>query len=200
MKILGKSNEDEMVYEFLKMELGSERFREAIETVLREMGLDDGIILDGDVTSTRENRLRTEVLGRFRGYGRDDGIFTNYPKHIDWVWAELGWANLLKIKYIDYSYWNEISGGTGSPLDAAKHILAGKPVFDMPTDGHMRNAERLAAGEAFPPMIFLTDKSKDKYVILEGHCRMTAYALAPVLFRGVRALVGICENIEFGGE
>ena len=195
MRKIKSSNEDEMVYEFLKMEINSDRYRESIESVLKEMHVSEDIIINGSTISEQENILRSEILRRFRGW-RNKELFENFPIKIEWVWTEFDRADILKIVYIEYSYWNELSFYTGSPLEAAKYVLSGNPLYDMPTDGAVKNAQWLINGNKFPPMIFLTDKSEQRYIILEGHGRMTAYGLVPVLFQDVSVLLGYCRREE----
>jgi hypothetical protein len=195
MQKIKPSHENEMVFEFLKMELGSDRYAERIEAVLEALRIDKKIITNGNINSERENALRTEVLRRFRGY-RDEEVFRNFPAKIDWVWAVFDEEDMSKIFYIEYSYWNEISNYTGSPLEAAKTIRSGKTVFDVPNDGFVNAARKIKEGHKFPPLICLTDKSESRYIILEGHCRMTAYGLVPELFQNIVVLLGYCEREE----
>ena len=104
--------------------------------------------------------------------------------------------DISKIVYIEYSYWNELSNYTGSPLEAAKTILSGKIIYDVPNDGFFKGAQSLKDGYKFPPLIFLTDKNESRYIILEGHVRMTAYGLVPELFYSVPVLLGYYEYEE----
>ena len=195
MRKIKLSNEDEMVYEFLKMEIYSDRFREKIEAILTEMDIDRSIVLNGNLMSEQENGIRAEILRRFRGY-RNNEIFEHFPTKIDWVWTVFDQEDISKILYIEYSYWNELSNYTGSPLEAAKTILSGKTVYDVPNDGSIKGAQRLKEGRRFPPLIFLTDESESRYIILEGHGRMTAYGLVPELFENVSVLLGYCNHKE----
>jgi len=193
MKKIRNSNENEMIYEFLKMEVNSDRYREQIETVLKELDVSKDIITNGNIMSEQENTLREEILKRFRGW-RTEELFENFPSKIDWVWTEFDREDILKIIYIEYSYWNELSNYTGSPLEAAKYVLSGRTLYDMPTDGFIEDTKWVIERNKFPPMIFLTDKSEERYIILEGHCRMTVYGLVPVLFQNVSVLLGYCDR------
>jgi hypothetical protein len=42
---------------------------------------------------------------------------------------------LMAVRYINYSYWIELSAGTGRPNDAADRVRAGIDVFGVPSDG-----------------------------------------------------------------
>lgn len=195
MRILRPSDENEMVYEFLKMELDSDRFSEEIQSVLHELNLDRTLIDNGDINSDAENEQRKKVLGQFRGY-RDSKIFERFPSRIDWVWTSFDNEDISKIIYIEYSYWNELSDYTGFPLEAAKTISAGKTIYGIPNDRALSGARKIRDGHTFPPMIFLTDSSQQRYIILEGHSRMTVYGLVPEMFRNVSVLLGYCDSDE----
>jgi hypothetical protein len=195
MKKIKPSNENEMVCEFLKMELNSARYSKPITALLEEMGVTDDIIINGDIISERENALRADILRRFRGW-RDLELFKNFPTKIDWHWSVFDNEDIYKIVYIEYSYWNELSHYTGSPLVAAKTILSGQTIYDVPNDWFLKGVQQLKEGCKFPPMIFLTDAIESRYIILEGHGRMTAYGLVPELFQDVSVLLGYCEHEE----
>ena len=194
MKIIKQSTENEMIYEFLKMEIASIRYAEQIKSILDELHLSTEIITNGNILSQQENAARAEMLNRFRGYGRNEELFTNYPASVNWVWAIFGNEDIEKIKYIEYSYWNELSNYTGSPAEAAKTIRAGKTIYDVPNDGFLIAAQKLKNGCTFPPLICLTDETESRYILLEGHLRMTAYALEPEFFQNVSVLVGYCSG------
>jgi hypothetical protein len=78
---------------------------------------------------------------------------------------------------VDYSYWNELSGGSRLPADAAVRIRAGVRPFGVSHDRFLDAAQALAGGQDFPPMI-LAGLRDDALVCLEGHLRLTAHALA----------------------
>ena len=110
------------------------------------------------------------------------------------MWCSLENEDLPKIKYINYSYWNELSDYTGSPIIAAKTILSGKTVYDVPNDGFWKAADYIKSGNTFPPLITLTDNDEYEYMLIEGHQRVTAYALAPEYFNNISVLCGYCST------
>lgn len=195
MQKVKQSTENEMVYEFLKMEMNSDRYKKKIEKILLKMNVNKSTIFNGNLMSKQENALRSKVLREFRGY-RDKEIFENFPTKIDWIWSVFDQEDITKIRYIEYSYWNELSNYTGSPLEAAKTIHSKKTVFNVSNDGFLKGAQNIKEGKKFPPLIFLTDESLSRYIILEGHLRMTAYGLVPDLFKNVSVLLGYCSFEE----
>lgn len=184
-----------MLLAFLRGELTSERFSDELHAALEGSHAATSLITEGSPESAEENALRREVMGAFRGYGRNEELFRNFPEHIVWHFAELEADDLARIRYIDYSYWNELSGGTSRPTDAVRAIRADQRVFDVPHDRFLAGEQFLRAGGKFPPVILLTSGS-GQYVIVEGHLRMTAYALAPEYFAGNPCYVGRCTLEE----
>lgn len=53
---------------------------------------------------------------------------------------------------------------------------AGLRAFDVPNEPFVDSARAFIAGERFPPLILVGER-RDKLVCLEGHLRLTAYAL-----------------------
>lgn len=92
------------------------------------------------------------------------------------------------MRYLDYSYWVELSGGSRRPTDAAARIKAGLRAFDVPNEPFVDAAHAVIGGERFPPLILVGER-QDNLVCLEGHLRLTAYAL-----------VGFPTDIKCGGS
>jgi hypothetical protein len=86
-------------------------------------------------------------------------------------------AELAAVRYIDYDYWVELSGGTRLPGDAAARIRAGVTVFGVSSDRPLSMARAVADGARFPPLILVTTGSSGDLVVLEGHLRLTAFML-----------------------
>ena len=195
MNILRTSSEEEMISEFLKAEYHSERFSERIKKVMKDLLLDESIILSADLNNSNENIARKKLLGEFRGYGLNRKLFENFPKEIQWSLCNFESHDLVNIRYIDYSYWNELSKGTHSPLTAAQTILDGTEIYNQSNEGFVRAAEYIKSGGQFLRPILLTS-DLEHFVIVEGHLRITAFALAPEHFNHVECFVGKCSNDE----
>ena len=193
MRILRKSSEDEMILEFLKAEYNSVRFSDRLKKVFQEFGCDESIVLSADLQDAVENRTRKKILGAFRGYGEDRELFENFPDEFEWSLCRFSGADFERIRYINYSYWNELSAGTHMPSDAAKTIRNGIRIYDVANDGFLQAAEHIKSGGRFPRLFFLT-ADYENFVIVEGHLRMTAYALVPEYFNEVEAIVGKCSR------
>lgn len=193
--MIAESSEDEMVACFLLGELTSHRFGAAVTTALRAAGLSERLLTEADLTDENANHARRELLGQTRGYGRHSDVFDeNFPADVRWSRAELTPTELARVRYIDYSYWNELSGGSRLPVDAVTRIRAGVRVFGVSNQRFVDAARAVTRGEFFPPLI-LVGCRQDALVCLEGHLRLTAHALAgfPV---EVECLVGTAPSMD----
>lgn len=195
MKILGQSSEEEMIIEYLRAEISSKRFSDNVREAMKRLGLDERIVLSADLQSQEENEKRRELLGAVRGYGRDESMFERFPAVTDWKLCSFSQNDLEKIRYIHYSYWSELSGGTHRPTDAAERIRGGVCVYGQSNEGFIRAASHIRNGGVFPTMFFLTADFED-FVIVEGHQRMTAYAMALEYFKDIKVIVGKCAGEE----
>jgi hypothetical protein len=146
-----------------------------------------------NLSDTEANAARRRVLAATRGYGEDRELFIDFPAQVTWLRAVLCADEIARVRYMDYSYWYEISGGSRLPADAAVHIQAGIRAWDVPNGRFTEAARALARGEQFPPLILVGENQRE-LVCLEGHLRLTAYAVAgfPV---DVECLVGTAPTM-----
>ena len=173
-----ESSEEEMVALFLKTEIDSARWRPKLLRVADDLECPIEILKYPDTTVSADNRLRAKVLARFRGYGEDRDLFESYPDEVVWHWVMLDHMDLNRTKYVNYSYWNELTDGSRRPMDAAATIREGIEVFGVSNEGFLKSAAALRNGAKFPEPILLAPKAAGDLIILEGHVRITAYALA----------------------
>jgi hypothetical protein len=140
-------------------------------------------------------RFREDVLAGRRGW-RMGGLFDGFPDDIEWHRAALEPAEVLAIRYIDWDWWLTISGGTRSPVDAARRIRAGE-VPGADTDGDRKIAARLQSDDPPPELIAVTTRLGAALVLVEGHVRLTAYALFPeFLPPQLEVLVGFSPHVR----
>lgn len=195
MKIIRHSNEDEMIACFLNGELFSSRFGDTLRKTVAKLKYDLRIIEHPNWKDSSENQERRHILSEFRNYGKNNDIFENFPKVNKYVIAEFESQDLKNIRYINYNYWNELSNGTGSPLVASKNITQGKIVFNVSNAPFFEGVKLLKSGSKFKPCILLT-ADYNTFVVLEGHSRITCYAMCPEYFNGTRAIVLECSKNE----
>lgn len=185
-----------MIACFLRGELASRRFGPALRAALSAADRSERLLTHPDLSDEDDNRARRDLLGATRGYGRNRDVFDESfpdPAGIRWIRAELARAEIARVRYIDYSYWNELSGGSRLPIDAARRIHAGVRVFGVSNRRFITAARAVARGERFPPLILAGEHHGD-LVCLEGHLRLTGYALASFPIE-VECLIGTAPTM-----
>lgn len=143
-------------------------------------------------------RFREDVLAGRRGW-RQGGLFDGFPEDLVWQRVALAPDEVLSILYIDWDWWLRISGGTRSPVEAARRIRAGLvPGGDPEADRLI--AARLASDDP-PPELIAVRTPDGPLVLLEGHVRLTAYAVWPeYLPAELEVLLGTSEGVAGWSE
>src|ERR671932_2042392 len=104
-----------MVASFLRTELGSVRHQARIRELLDREDLLERLLTAADLTSPSENARRRDLLSTYRGYEPRVGLFNGFPRDVRWDWVALQPDEVLGVRYIDYDYWRELSGGSRRP-------------------------------------------------------------------------------------
>lgn len=174
-----------MIAEFLRQEYAHhERYGAHLDDCLGQEGVAAHRITDPDLADPVATAERRRVFARYRGYGAGgQSYLTGFPDMgVTWHWVALTPDEVLDSRYIRYEYWSHLSAGTRSPRVAADRLQAGATTSD-PADptgaAFFALAEKLRAGLRVPPPILVSADEGKTRVVLEGHTRITAYALAP---------------------
>jgi hypothetical protein len=196
MRIIERVTEAEMIATFLRAEIRSSRFGKDILRILKRDRARRKVIDHPNVEDADENEYRAALLGEFRGYGRNEEIFTDFPNDVEWFRALLDRSDLLKIRYMNYSYWIDLSGGSRLVVDAAKRVEAGE-IEKATADWIRASADAVKGGASFPKLILVSRNRQSDLIILEGHLRATAYLFSlDYLPAEVPVIVGYSEKIE----
>ena len=179
MRRLRPSSEAEMVALFLRTELPAARFRDKLHALLDQAGLPERLITAPNLEDPAENQAREQLLTQHREYGTRAGLFDSFPHDVCWEWMAITPAELATVRYVDYDYWVELSGGSRLAIDAAPRIRAGVAPFGVSSDWALGMAQAVTDGARFPPLILVTAGPPRGLVVLEGHVRLTAYMLCP---------------------
>ena len=156
MRKIKTIREDEMIAAFLYAELQSPRsMSKEIQAYLQRDGMSPRVILSPDLHNERENAYRRAVLGAYRGYGQGREYFQGFPEEMRWERVGLTRQELEPVKYIEYDYWVELSGGSRLARDGARRALAGIDVFGLSSQYFVDIAEALRQGAQFPTLIFV---------------------------------------------
>ena len=193
MKKMKDSNEDEMILEFLKGEISSTRFSSKLKDTLIKLGYQDELILNGNLFDKSENEKRKKIMSKFRGYPNEE-LFKNFPSIDNWEFVKFNEEDLNNIYYINYDYWNELSNHTSKPKEAAKVISSGKEIYGVSNEPFLKGLE-VGENNSFPPVILITCNNQ-KFLIIEGHSRMTIYGMKPEMFDGAYGFIGHCTEAE----
>jgi hypothetical protein len=178
MRAVRDATEAEVVATFLRGELDSARWTDSLRRFLREDGVDPRIVTDPDVDDADANAYRALLLERHRGWLSRRGLFGVLPQRIDWTLVALSPDEVLEIRYIDWDWWLRISDGTRDARVAAERLRRGEvPGGDPESDREI--AARLRSAQPPPELIAVSPPDRSKLVLLEGHVRLTAYALFP---------------------
>jgi hypothetical protein len=167
-----------MVAVFLRAELDSSRYRELLRGFLARDGRDDGVLRRPDLEDPEANGYRRGLLEEYRGYASREGLFGGFPQQVDWFRALLTRDEVLDVLFINWDWWLEISDGTRRPREAAGRIRAGL-VPGCTVEEHEPLAVALQGNPPPPELIVATTTEDSPLVVLEGHFRLTAYALFP---------------------
>jgi hypothetical protein len=194
MDLLHVVTEAEVVAAFLRAELGSPRYGAPIRELMTS---DATLVTEPRLDDERENAERAELLDRHRSWLRREGLFDGLPREIEWFVASTPRPELLEILYIDWGWWVEITGGTRRPLDAARRIRAGRvPGSDIGEEEGVALALAPPGRVPAPRLIALAPPDLRRVVLLEGHARLTSYALFPEHVPDrVEILLGLSERI-----
>jgi len=165
-----------MVAGFLAAEITSERYGPQITAVLTRLRQPRSIVEHPDTRDEAANGVRRRVLAAYRDYPSGD-VFTGMPADVTWHRAALSPAELASVRYIDYDYWTEFSGGTRLAADGARRL---GPWQRMPPGTIYRQiAENLRDGRLPRPIILLGEPGPANLVVIEGHKRLTGLLLCP---------------------
>lgn len=174
MQLIRPTSEADMISVYLKGEIVSERFGHFIIDRLEQHGKSRLLVDRPDIANDDENAFRRYLLGAYRSY-----VFEELPPDIAWYRALLNREEVARIRYIDYDYWNELSGNTRMPSAAVKTIAAGREIFGVSNEGFLKVAQALREGATFPELILVGTSPDNDLTVYEGHLRLTAYLLAP---------------------
>jgi hypothetical protein len=152
------------------------------------------------LTSAGENDRRRGALKTARGWRTGTGLFNGFPARFRWQYGVLDRDELERVRYIEYSYWIELSGGTRRPREVPAALRSGEfPqwMHDVGTDWCAEFATTLRSTRSLGDLIIVGTPDLDRLVALEGHARLTALFVAGLEAEiEVRAFVGTSEQIE----
>ncbi len=197
MRKIKDIGEDEMISAFLKAEINSDRFSPTVLTLLNKHGLSKEIIEKPNLSNYNENRQRKELLSEYRGYGKNEWLFTNFPHNVRWARYLLTTKELAAVRYIDWEFWKKVTDNTRLPSDFVRKIKA----KELPDDTEIKRVKlivkRLQSGKKLPEMILVGTQENEKLLVLEGHVRLTVHAFAlESLPSEIEVIIGFSDQMS----
>src|SRR5262245_28508752 len=175
-----------MIAVFLRAEVDSARYGGQLRVLLDRDRRPHDLLRWPDLADVEGNAYRRGLLEEHRAYERREGLFLDLPWDLEWSRVALAPDEVLDVLFIDWDWWLTLSGGTRQPRDAARLIRAGA----IPGVG---------VGEPVvgaPELIAVTDPEQSKLVLVQGHVRLTQYALYPESLPGeLEILLGVSPRI-----
>jgi hypothetical protein len=190
LKFLREGTEDEMVAVFLKAELNSPRHRKLILDSTKSQNASLSIIKNPDLKNKLENNQRAKVLTDYRGWQNRTKMFERVPPTTKWEWWELNKTDVLNLRYVDYSYWNELSKSTHFVKNGVETIKSGIKIFDVSNQSFYDLAQEIDKGFKLQPLIVYKFDANGPMEIIEGHVRATSIGLASKKKITVKAIIG----------
>jgi len=180
-----------MVAAFLQAEIDSPRWGESIRQLLPKFQLTEAMVEHPDVGDPTQNSGRSALLGEWRGWRRNTLLFTGWPEGLEWSFVALGKADVANVRYANAPEWPALSRNTLRVTVFANRVKDGDRTIpeDAPVGAIRSIARAMRDGLTFPPLIAIGTPEASTIVMVEGHARMTAYALVGAK-REIDALFG----------
>jgi|SRR5262245_30030882 len=196
LRRLGPISNDAMVLAFLKAEVDSRLYGARVRGLCERRGRDRRLIDEPDLADVEANQLRRDVLGDFRGFGRDALLFANFPADVAWSRARLSVHELGETKYAGWPNWVKLTHGTRLVAEGAKNAV--NPFYaSEELRKHVPAIEEAwRAGVRFPELIFVGRPDFEELVLLEGHKRATAYVRVLDPADELEVILGSSEEID----
>jgi hypothetical protein len=203
MRYLRPSTEDEMIAEFLRAEIDSQRFGLATAEEMVRHAATLTMLRFPDLTNPQENWKRRSILAQTRGWGRNEKLFEGFPSNIAWYVGSIEEHDLQHISFSANKDWSVLSGGTLSPANVARRMNSESmepQVMEVPEylwalKGVEKASKAIGRGDALPPPIVVSPIDDPDIVIMEGFTRFSALMLAEKCV-GATVIVGEAKRSE----
>jgi hypothetical protein len=187
-----------MVLVFLRAELRSTFYGPPLVERLLELGTTNAVIEHGDLSNEAENRTRKKILGAHRGYP-DAYLFTRFPPDVEWSRVALSVDEISGLRYVRQGpthTWERLSGQSLMVRDGAQGVRT--DVINDPVNGRIRELALEIGSGRYPDdeMILVAEHALAQHIVMEGHTRATAYAMAGPPIEEVEAIVGYSKDLR----
>lgn len=150
---------------------------------------------DADPNDAEQNQRRRIALGRARGYGRDELLFTGLPSDMTWYRAVVTLDQLAAFRHLNYPAFIQLTGGSRLVRDGARNAEA-IPGQEELSERILDLAQAVGAGARHPPLIAVATDIGAAPVILEGNTRASAYVRALPPEEEIEIILGISPGVS----
>lgn len=177
---------DEVVAVWLGAEVHSDRFGGTVRGLLGRDGRPVELLTKPDLADESANAQRLDLLREYRGFDQADASSDTYlaglpVRDLAWWRVRLDAADVARLHYINWDYWVDVTGGTR---------LATTFASTSPAEPGIALRDAFIAGAEVPEIILVDSGPGTRLVILEGHLRATAMAMAAGNLTTRTALLG----------
>ena len=195
MEILKSVTEHEITASLLKYNYSSFRFGEKLKVTIKKRGVNEKMITDPNTQNEKENITREELIRSLDGDDVGGYLSQDFPNNIQWKLVRLNKKDIQQIKYLNYSYWNELSNHKRYIAVGVKTIKKGVEIFNESNNRFFSAFEALKKGAKFPPPILITKNEQSDIVAIDGHLRLTSYLFdSNYTPNEIDAYIGYSEN------
>ncbi|HRY82099.1 MAG TPA: hypothetical protein P5232_00120 [Candidatus Moranbacteria bacterium] len=195
MKILKPVTEHEVTALLFKYNYSSFRFGEKLKAIIKERGINKNIIINPNTQNEKENIIREKLMRSFDGDDIGGYLSQDFPNNVQWKLVRINKQEIQQIKYLNYSYWNELSNHKRYIAEGVKTIKKGVEIFSQSNDIFFKAFEALKQGAKFPPPVLIAKNEQSDLVAVDGHLRLTCYLLdSKYTPKEIDAYIGYSEN------
>jgi hypothetical protein len=176
MKILHEMPDAAVVLHFLHAEKASSRYGPAVTAERGSSLIDFPDLANADV-----NAERKALLHKVTRHDGPVGLFDGFPVDVRWWVAQPTEAELLESRYVNLPAWVWFSQGTRTIYDGARTVVEwGGALGNIPSALFWAMVQETTNARAtlLPRTILVAPSVVSVPVILDGHLRLTAWAIA----------------------
>jgi len=180
VELLAPVSLDEVVAVWLAAEVDSPRFGPTVRGLLARDGRPTGLVSEPDRDDQQANGYRLGLLREYRGFderpGSTDSYLAGVPvRRLAWWRVRIGPADVARMQFINWDYWVGVTGGSrlATTLATAKLAEPGGP-----DAYHASLRDAFLSRRPIPEVILVDSGPHTRLVVLEGHQRATAMAMA----------------------
>ncbi|MGI9027325.1 MAG: hypothetical protein ACR2FM_00565 [Candidatus Saccharimonadales bacterium] len=193
MQIIKPITDDEMIWNFLKAEFESSRFRKGSLRALEMLKVSKQIIDSPDFTDEEENKQRAAVLHLTRGWPNEE-LFTNFPANTTWTLGRLTKAEVAASYRLNSSRWpNRASRKVSTVI---REIENGVKFEEISNDIIESIISRVNSSAEVLPIIMVSKSLDDDRTLIEGHTRALAYASSKCEAETFNVILGVSLDMK----